>query len=185
MRKSSFSLIVLLLLSVAGNTQSAVPTVTNAGGGSYNDPNSYYRYFEWSIGELTLINTVAPTDSSVVVYQGVLQPCTDKPGETPVSSDFQPGDFKIMPNPTNGKFEVNFFVRDGGQMTMELIDMTGKVYEKRSFRYYGCCRIEQYDITNLPAGLYMIVVTLTPDPFTQLNYKQVPKHSGLKLVKFK
>ena len=68
----------LLLLGIWASAQTATPTVTNAGGGAYNNPNSYFRYFEWSIGELTLINTVTSADKSLVVYQGVLQPCSDK-----------------------------------------------------------------------------------------------------------
>jgi len=186
MRKLLFSSTFLFLTGFAGQAQSATPTVTNAGGGSYNDPSSYFRYFEWSIGELTLINTVAPADSSVVVYQGVLQPCTDKPGNTPVTGEFQPGDFKILPNPNTGQFEINFFVRESGQMTLELVDMLGKVYEKRSFRYYGCCRIEHYDISHLPAGVYLVSATLTPDPYSStLNLKQEPRHSGLKIIKLR
>lgn len=179
-------LILLLLTGLAGTTgfaQSATPTVTNAGGGSYNDPNSYVRYFEWSIGELTLINTVASADSSVVVYQGVLQPCTDKPGFTAFAADFLPGDFKIMPNPNTGKFEINFFVRESGQMDLELVDMLGRIYQRRSFRYYGCCRIEQFDISNLPAGIYLVSATLTPDQFEIPNMRQTKRHSGLKVIK--
>jgi hypothetical protein len=185
MRKLLFSSIFLGLIQLSGWSQSVTPSITNAGGGYYNNPASYFRYFEWSIGELTLVSTVAPADSSVIVYQGVLQPCTDKPGPSPLDPDFLPGDFKIMPNPTNGKFEINFFVRESGQMDLELVDMMGQVLEKRSFRYGGCCRIEQYDISNLPAGIYLVAVTLTPDPYTSLNYKQVTRHSGLKIIKFR
>lgn len=185
MRKLLFSSTVLVLFNLAGLSQSTTPTITNAGGGSYENPSSYFRYFEWSIGELTLVSTVASADSSVVVYQGVLQPCTEKPGFSPIAADFLPGDFKIMPNPTTGKFEINFFVRENGQMELELVDMMGQVMEKRSFRYYGCCRIEQYDISHLPAGVYLISATLTPDPFTNLNLKQVTRHSGLKVIKLR
>lgn len=176
-------LLLICLVSATANGQSATPTVTNAGGGSYNDPNSYVRYFEWSIGELTLINTVATSDSAVVVYQGVLQPCTDKPGYTAIAGDFLPGDFKIMPNPNTGQFEINFFVRESGQMDLELVDMLGRVFQRRSFRYYGCCRIEHFDISNLPAGVYMVSATLTPDPFDNPNMRQTKRHSGLKVIK--
>lgn len=183
MRKLLFSFATLLLFSLASTSQSVTPSITNAGGGSYQNPASYFRYFDWSIGELTLVSTVAPADSSVVVYQGVLQPCTEKPGFSPVSANFQPEDFKIMPNPTTGKFEINFFVRENGQMDLELVDAMGKVLEKRSFRYNGNFRIEQYDISHLPAGVYLIAATLTPDPYSSLNLRQVTRHSGLKIIK--
>lgn len=178
-----FTLVAFFSLSEA-RSQSVIPSVTNAGGGSYTDPYSYLRYFDWSIGELTLINTVASADSSVVVYQGVLQPCTEKPGITPLTANFDNGDFKLFPNPTTGQFEINFFVRASGTMYLELTDAFGRPLEKRSFRYYGCCRIEHYDISRLPSGVYFVVATLVPDPVNSSFSTQVElKHSGLRVVK--
>jgi len=185
MRKLLFSSTILLAACFAGRTQSILPFITNTGGGSYSDPNAYIKYFEWSIGELSLINTVASADSSVVVYQGLLQPCTDKVGNTAISSGFQPGDFKLFPNPTLGRFEIDFFVHGNGTMTLELTDALGRSMEKRSFKYNGCCRIEQYDLTNLPAGIYMVVATLIPDPVTSINEVPIIRRSGLKVIKVK
>lgn len=185
MKKLLFSSIILFFSCVAGHTQTVVPVIANAGGSSYQNPSSYFRYFDWSIGELSLISTVAPADSSVVLYQGVLQPCTEKPGFSPLNANFTPEDFKIMPNPTTGKFEINFFVRENGIMTLELVDAIGKKIETRSFRYNGNFRTEKYDISYLPAGVYMIAVTLTPDVFNSYNPKQLVRHSGLKVVKIR
>ena len=185
MHKLLFSSILLTVVAIAGRSQSVTPSITNASGGSYQNSSSYFRYFDWSVGELILVSTVAPTDSSVVLYQGVLQPCTEKPGFSPVNGDFQLEDVKLMPNPTTGKFEINFFVRENGKMDLELVDATGKVLEKRSFRYNGNFRTEQYDITNLPAGVYFVAATLTPDPDNNLNLRQVMRHSGLKIIKLR
>ncbi len=182
MRKTICSLTILLLALVSAS-QSVTPTVTNAGGGSYNDPNSYVRYFDWSIGELSLINTVASADNSVVVYQGVLQPCTEKPGFTPFSADFNSEDFKLFPNPTVGKFELNFFLNERGILDLELTDVSGRLLESRSYNYYGCCKIIHYDISSLPAGVYFIVATLRPDPATLFNTRQTPRRSGIRVVK--
>lgn len=188
MRKLLFSFYAVAVLGFAATSQSTsvTPSVTNAGGGSYSDPYSYVRYFDWSIGEMTLINTQTSLDGSVTVYQGVLQPCTEKPGNTPPTANFDKDDFKIMPNPTTGVFEINFFVRANGTMHLELTDVMGKTMERRSFRYFGCCRIEQYDISHLPSGVYFIVATLVPDPFTSNNNPpQILKHSGLRIVKLR
>lgn len=185
MKKLLLSSIILLFAGLAGNAQAVTPVIVNAGGSSYQNPSSYFRYFDWSIGELSLISTVAPPDSSVVLYQGVLQPCTEKPGFSPVTANFLPEDVIIMPNPTTGRFEINFFVRQNGQMTLELLDATGRLIEKRSFRYNGNFRTEQYDITNLPAAVYLIGVTLTPDVYPVFNINQLVRHSGLKLIKLR
>lgn len=182
MRKLLFSSIIVLA-GLAGKSQGILPYITNSTGGSYAIPNSYVKYIDWSVGELTLINTVATADSSVVLYQGVLQPCTEKPGNTPLARDFQPGDFKIFPNPTTGKFEIDFFFRANGTLVLELTNMVGETIETRKFRYYGCCRIEHYDIANLPAGMYLVAVTFTPDPVGSVNEVPVMRRSGLKVVK--
>src|SRR6476660_8697863 len=87
-----------------------VPAIFNSAGGSYDNPSSYYRY-EWSFGELLLIQAFAPPDSSILVTQGVLQPCTDQIGYSPFTLLFEDGDYKLFPNPTSGKFEIDFFIR--------------------------------------------------------------------------
>jgi hypothetical protein len=129
-----------------------VPAILNAAGGTYDNPSSYNRY-EWSFGELLLIQTFAPADSSVLVTQGVLQPCTDKIGLSPYTVLFEEGDYKLFPNPTRGKFEVDFFVKTPGIMSLQLINSTGQVLDKRTYYYDGCCRIELFDLGRYPNGL--------------------------------
>ncbi len=177
-----FTLSAIVFVSTS-QAQSVTPSITNAGGGSHVDPYSYLRYFDWSIGELTLIDTKASADSSIFVYQGVLQPCTEKPGNSPLTADFDNGDFKLFPNPTVGNFEINFFVRANGTMHLDLTNAMGQTMERRSFRYYGCCHIEHYDISHLPAGVYFIVATLVPDPVSSGDNNRTLKHSGLRVVK--
>ncbi|MBI5856121.1 MAG: T9SS type A sorting domain-containing protein [Sphingobacteriales bacterium] len=183
MLKLLFIAASLFLIVVKGRTQSVIPATANAGGGFYDNPASYVRYFEWSIGELTLINTVATADSSIVVYQGVLQPCTDKPGNSPLLADFQSDDFKLFPNPTLGRFEINFFVRETGILDLELTNAMGQPLQRRSFYYNGCCRIEHYDISQLPSGVYFIVATLRPENVSTINVGIVVRRSGLRVVK--
>jgi hypothetical protein len=159
-----------------------VPAILNTAGGSYDNPSSYYRY-EWSFGELLLIQAFAPPDSSVLVTQGVLQPCTDKLGYSPFTLLFDDGDYRLFPNPTSGKFEVDFFVRTPGQMSLQLINSIGQVLSKKSYHYDGCCRIELFDISQLPNGLYFVVADLKPDIKRPGDNLEVIRHSGLKVVK--
>ncbi len=160
----------------------AVPAILNTAGGSYDNPSSYYRY-EWSFGELLLVQAFAPPDSSVLVTQGVLQPCTDQIGYSPFTVLFEEGDYKLFPNPTSGKFEVDFFVRTPGTMSLQLINSIGQILSKKSYHYDGCCRIELFDISRYPDGLYFVVADLKPDVNRPLDNLQVIRHSGLKVVK--
>lgn len=158
-----------------------VPAVLNAAGGTYDNPSSYYRY-EWSFGELVLIQAFAPPDSSILVTQGVLQPCTDK-GPSPFIVYFEPEEYKIFPNPTEGKFELDFFVRLSGQMHLQLINTIGQTIMTRSYHYDGCCRIELFDIRHLPNGIYFIVADFVPDQRRGGDNLEVIRHSGLRVVK--
>jgi hypothetical protein len=158
-----------------------VPAILNTAGGTYDNALSYYRY-EWSFGELVLIQAFYSADSSFLLTQGVLQPCTDKIGSSPYTVFFEAGDFKLFPNPTAGEFEVDFFVRTPGQMSLQLINSLGQIMEKRSFHYDGCCRIELFDLTGRPAGVYFVVADLKPDT-PRADGLEVIRHSGLKVVK--
>lgn len=159
-----------------------VPAILNVAGGSYDNPSSYYRY-EWSFGELLLVHAFAPPDSSVLVTQGVLQPCTDKIGYSAFTVLFDEGDYKLFPNPTPGKFEVDFFVKTPGQMSLQLINSMGQVLESRSYHYDGCCRIELFDISKYPNGIYFVMADLKPDINRPGDNLQVIRHSGLKVIK--
>ena len=159
-----------------------VPAILNTAGGTYDNPSSYYRY-EWSFGELLLIQTFAPSDSSEIVTQGVLQPCTDKIGLSLFTVLFEASDYKLFPNPTQGKFEVDFFVRTPGQMSLQLINSVGQILSTKSYHYDGCCRIELFDISKYPNGVYFVVADMRPDTNRPGDNIEVIRHSGLKVVK--
>ena len=159
-----------------------LPAVMNTAGGSYDNALSYYRY-EWSLGELVLVQSFAPPDSSILLTQGVLQPCTDKIGLSPFTVLFEAGDYKLFPNPTSGKFEVNFFVRTSGFMSLQLINSMGQILETRSYHYDGCCRIELFDLSRYPKGIYFVVADLKPDNRRPGDNIEVIRHSGLKVIK--
>lgn len=158
-----------------------VPAVMNSAGGTYDNPTSYHR-FEWSFGELLLVDAFAPPDSSVLVTQGVLQPCTDDFKSSPHTLIFEKNEYRLFPNPTPGKFELNFFVNTTGRMKLQLIDASGRILETRNYDYNGCCRIELFDLTKYPNGLYYVVADLKPTE-PRGDGLDIIRHSGLKVVK--
>lgn len=159
-----------------------VPAVLNTAGGTFDNNSSYYR-FEWSFGEMLMIDSYAPADSALILTQGVLQPCTDKINKSPHVLIFDKGDYSLFPNPTSGKFELNFFVRTSGRMSLQLIDATGRLLEKRQYDYNGCCRIELFDLTKYPNGLYYVVADLKPFTNRAGDNLEVIRHSGFTVVK--
>lgn len=176
----------IILLAISGialtaHSQTISPSIFNVAGGSYDNPSSYHR-FEWSFGELMLINAFAPPDSSVLVTQGVLQPCTDKLN-SPMTFLFESGDYSLFPNPTTGKFELNFFVKEPGHMNLQLIDAVGRLLEQRSYHYDGCCRIELFDLGGRPNGIYHVIAEFKPDRRRQGDNIKVIRRGGFKVVK--
>jgi hypothetical protein len=158
------------------------PAVFNAAGGTYDNATSYFR-FEWSFGELVVTDAMAPADSAVLVTHGVLQPCTEFTTKYPMTVLFEKDDYKILPNPTKGQFEVNFFVRTPGKMRIQLSDQLGRILERREFYYTGCCRIEKFDLSRYPDGAYYVIADLEPDEFRGDIF--VIRHGGLKIIKLK
>lgn len=179
--KPGFAL-VFVLLSYFSQAQRITPAVFNSAGNYYVSNDDYYQY-EWSIGELAIIDPMAPADSSTFVMHGILQPCTDKIGLSPFFLTFEAGEIKIFPNPTSGRFEVDFFVRRAGRMEIQLTDVVGKVLQKRSYTYNGCCRIEHFDLTSYQNGVYFVIATLYPDTLRPGDNASVVRHSGFRIVK--
>ena len=159
-----------------------VPAIMNAAGGTYDNPLSYFR-FEWSVGELVLVQSFAPPDSSILITQGVLQPCTDQVAKSPYTTIFTDGEYRVFPNPTGGQFEVDFFVKQTGRMSLQLIDASGRLLEQRNYHYDGCCRIELFDLTRYPNGVYYVVADLKPDTNRPGDNIEISRHSGLKIIK--
>jgi len=159
-----------------------VPAILNVAGGSYDNPSSYYRY-EWSFGELMLIQAFASADSSIMVTQGVLQPCTDKLGYSAFTTIFDIGDYKLFPNPTPGPFEIDFFVRTPGTLSLNVINDVGQVLQSRKEHYNGCCRVYNFDISGYPDGVYIVAADLKPDVPRPGDNITVVRHSGLKVMK--
>lgn len=179
--KLGFAL-VFVLLSTFSEAQHVTPATFNVTGSSYVNADSYYQ-FEWSVGELTTIDPMAPPDSLIFVMHGVLQPCTDKIGKSPLIVTFEPDEIKLFPNPTSGKFEMDFFVRQTGRMEIQLTDVGGKVLQRRSYPYNGCCRIEHFDLTSYQNGVYFVITTLYPDMNRAGDGASIVRHSGFRVIK--
>jgi hypothetical protein len=170
-----------LLFCIRGQCQSVTPSTFNVAGGSY-DNNTSYLHIEWSLGESTIIDYYRSADSSLAFTNGVLQPCTDVVIKSAANILlFQANEYKLFPNTTTGQFELDFFLKLPGQMNLQLTDAMGRVLEKRSYRYVCCDRIERYDITNFPAGVYFINASFSPDERTQSRL--IKRESTFRIVK--
>jgi hypothetical protein len=181
MRKIIFSALVCMVAVSAARTQTTNPFTFNSTGSSYDNPSSYFR-FEWSIGEMAVISTMNTVDSACRLLHGVLQPGTEKP-VYPRTIIFETGDYTAFPNPTNGRFELNFYVPHPGKMELQLTDATGRVLETRSYLYDGVRRIQLFDLSKYPNGLYYVNATLTPNSNRGRDNLQIIRSNGLRVIK--
>lgn len=189
MSKNLYSLVFALFTTClfAGNVsaQSVEPATLNITGG-YTKPGAapgtgYYQY-EWSVGELTMIETF--TTPNFILTQGVLQPCCDKVTKDPLTVMFLKGEYVLFPNPTAGLFELDLLLNVRGQLNMQLVDNLGRLIERREFHYDGCGRIERFDISRLPDGVYTLHTTLRADEKRE-NGTIITRNSGFRIVKIR
>ena len=141
--------------------QSITPSVINTSGGTFNDPNYYFR-FDWSVGELALANQMQSADGLYVLTNGLLQPYSSMPGHINNTTTFDENEIHVFPNPASSYLEIDFNTRQHGKVRFMLYDNIGqKIYDK-SFLSYGLDRIERINVATLPAGMYMLYVQLDP-----------------------
>lgn len=172
MRKLFF--VTLICVSVYVKGQSITPFILNTSGGSYGNSNSYYR-FDWSVGEMTLIETFA--QPAVILTNGVLQPGTEQKAISGYSPIFRKDEYRIFPNPTTGKFEFDITLDQKGEFIFTLLDASGKTLVKQSFFYPagGLSKIVRFDISNYPNGVYNLFVSFQPDGSTRRSFFKIIK----------
>jgi Secretion system C-terminal sorting domain len=158
MRKLYLCLFIGILFTSTAQSQSSTPSIMNVAGGF---SKVGYLQSEWSIGELCLIDTY--TIPGFFFTQGVLQPCTDFVTKWPLTVRFLLNEYKLFPNPTSGKFEINFFLKIPGRLSLQLVNNLGQIIAAKEFRYEGCGHIERYNISGLPNGIYTLHANLVPD----------------------
>lgn len=169
-----------ILFCIRGQSQSITPFVLNAAGGTYDNAAEYTR-FEWNFGELALTDTY--TANGLYLTNGLLQPCTDVVTKSPEILLFGTNEYKIFPNVTAGPFELDFFLNIPGDMNLQLTDATGRTIETRSFKYHCCDRIERYDLSRFPNGVYFINAVFTPDHGVTPDFTAVRRRSTFRVVK--
>ena len=173
MRKTRLIFLTVgIFFSLSSFSQSVSPAILNSTGGT--NMFTFYR-FEWSFGESMVIETqFAPT---LWVTNGVLQPGTHNPASISTTSGWDKDEIKILPNPTRGNLEIDFFSKQRGKVTMTLLDASGRLLSNKQFDYYGIGRIEKMDLSRFPSGTYFL--NIQSEPFSG----SVAKKGAFQVVK--
>ncbi|MFT3934183.1 MAG: T9SS type A sorting domain-containing protein [Chitinophagaceae bacterium] len=137
------------------NAQSITPSVINVTGSSA--VSGYYR-FDWSVGELCLIDTY--TKPTLSVLNGLLFTGTEHAGNKNNANTFATDEVFIFPNPVADKTELNLMVQQAGTVIMMIMDAQGKLISTKQFDYNGVGQSEKVNLTFLPAGNYYLYLQL-------------------------
>jgi hypothetical protein len=154
--KSSITIILLLFIATASICQSINTSAINTTGGSAK--NGYYQ-FEWSVGELALVDEMESA-GKLIVTNGFLQPYLVNPGSNDPSGLFTLDEIKIFPNPAARYVEINFFTKQKGRVTIVLYDAIGQKILSDEIICYGVDLIHRIPVTNLKAGSYVLNINL-------------------------
>ena len=159
--KNKVTTVIVFFISLSCFSQSITPAVTNVSGGS--SQQGYYQ-FEWSVGEMSLINEMSSA-RDLLVTNGFLQPYILTPWTYNPNNQFGIDEIKVFPNPASSYVEIDFFTKQQGQLKISFYDALGrKVYSTES-RIYGVDLIKNIPVKHLASGSYVLQIELNADPF--------------------
>jgi hypothetical protein len=148
-------LIIALVTYGVAQAQFVAPQVVNTTGNTFK--KGYYS-LDWSIGEVPLVDQFVAIDQRYIVTNGFLQAFTDSPDAPEIPRGFGKNEIIILPNPTSGRLEVNFFLQEKGQANLVLYDAVGGRLLTRTVAMHGYGRFERFDLTGLAGSTYFLYI---------------------------
>lgn len=181
-RTRSIVLSTMLFFSFVGTAQSIFTSTLNTTGETkklnQTDPRFPGYYFEWSVGESSIItNNSAP---NFQVNHGLLQGFLLVDPVVPNIGVWFPDEIKIYPNPVVTDFTLELLTSVKGIVEFGLIDMKGALIYQRSISYQGIGQTERFSIGHLPSGNYLLRVGIKGFPE---NGGFVLKQGAFKIIK--
>ncbi len=155
MKKSIKLIASIMLISLGTYAQSIGPSTINASGGSGTIGTDHFAY---SIGEMAMITT--NTASGMTITHGLLQPNQVAPDA--VVYQFSQDQVQIYPNPTIDEINIQTFLHQSGELSVNLFDVTGKYIQAAKFDITEQTQVQQMNIQQMSAGSYFLNVLFTP-----------------------
>ena len=152
--KKLFTLILAMAFSsMIAIAQSLSPSVISSAGDFFTSTNASLSF---TVAEMTMVETFASTNNFLT--QGFQQP-EDYYVHVPEHLVSE-GNVLIYPNPTNGKFTLNFFTNSNAESTIKFYNLLGQeVYACPVSQKKGQNTLS-FDFSNFSQGMYMMQLNL-------------------------
>ena len=170
------ALITALITYGAAQAQLLTPQVVNTTGNTFT--KGYYA-LDWSIGEVPLVDHFTSADKQYIVTNGFLQAFTDVPDAPEIPKGFSKEEIIILPNPTSGRLEVNFFLQEKGEARLTLYDAVGGRLLTRTVPMHGYGKFERLDLSRLAGSTYFLYIEFNG------SSGGLTKKGGYKITKIK
>jgi hypothetical protein len=141
-------------------SQTMQPCVINASGGTYSGQN--YSY-EWSIGELVLVNEMKDSDSKYVLTNGFLQPFARNENSQKPPAIFRQHEFRVLNNPVKDELRIQLLTGEAGHLMLWMYDDRGNISSYRVVNVSAAGTIESIGMRGFANGTYMLKASFTGD----------------------
>jgi type IX secretion system substrate protein len=158
--KNKIAVIIVFFISISCFSQSVTPAVLNVAGG--NSQKGYYQ-FEWSVGEMSLINQMESRPNLFVLTNGFLQPYILNPAVNNFNNQFGADEIKVFPTPASSYIEIDLFTRQQGRLKFCLYDAIGQKIYSTELQSFGVDLIQKIPVTGFTTGAYLLHVELEAD----------------------
>jgi len=152
----NYVLTALLLLQLHASSQSISTAAVNSSGGSYSQAD---LQIDWSIGEMSLVNTARSGDGLFYISHGLLQPDMRSSGG---GSQFSSDEIRVLPNPTYNQVELQIATTQSGELSIQVFDVSGKRLKEKRLTITGIPVSERVDLSLFASGTYLIKAHLLP-----------------------
>jgi hypothetical protein len=147
---------LVCLLSIAGTkamSQTTDAYVVNASGGTAMSGNDCY---EWSIGELVLVNDMTATDGKYILTNGFLQPFVRNENVVTIPERFRNHEVRLLPNPVRDVLGIQFLTGDYGKLRLAIYDERGYLKYYREVDVAGAPIVEYVNMLSYANSNYML-----------------------------
>jgi hypothetical protein len=148
------------------------PNIINSAGGSAIV--NAMRY-DWSFGEITLINTFST--SKLIVTQGVLQTRLDTAGTGINDIPVPIPDITVFPNPARNSVFLKADYPYSCNLHYTLTDVQGKIIQEKQVAVAKGDDQQTLDLSGLAAGTYLLNMQIVRDNTTYSKTARIQKNN--------